>query len=223
MKKILAAVLLCVCFLTACGDGDKSKPDISEKEIPSVADGRVGEIITPDKSGEDYDLGEYCYSSSGTKLYFNDDEYPEKLILTLEKYFTALSENDFKTYKSCLSPDYINEMSAYLEENYNYGLETSFDNQRKGLSEKMGGDFRITRLKAEKTAESSDDTIKEYFSALNDFFGKDFYSEIKDNVDSFYHMTFYVMAENTEQTESLLISGYQIVFAEKDGNYYTFG
>lgn len=222
MKKILT-VLLCVCFLTACGDGDKSESGVSEKEISSVSDGQIGEIITPDKSDKDYDLGEYRYSPSGTKLYFNDDEYPEELILTLEKYFTAFAENDFEKYKSCLSSDYIDEMSVYLEKNYNYGLEKSFDNQRKGLSEKMDGDFRITRLKITKTAENPDDTINEYFSPLNDFFGKDFYSEIKDNYDRFYHMTFYVMAENTEKTESLLISEYQIVFAEKDGNYYTFG
>lgn len=130
MKKILT-VLLCVCFLTACGDGNKSESGVSEKEIPSVADGQTGEIITPDKSDKDYDLGEYRYSPSGTKLYFNDDEYPEKLILTLEKYFTAFAENDFEKYKSCLSSDYIDEMSVYLEKNYNYGLEKSFDNQRK--------------------------------------------------------------------------------------------
>lgn len=223
MKKFLALILLCSCFLTACGNGGKSEPDISETEVPSVADGEVGEIIIPDENDKDYDLGKYRYSPSGTKLYFNDDDYPKELILTLEKYFIAFAENDFETYKSCLSPDYIDEMSAYLEENYNYGLETSFDNQRKGLSEKMNGDFRITRLRAEKTTESSDETIEEYFSALNDFFGKDFYSEIKDNADGFYHMTFYVMAENTEKTESLLINEYEIVFAEKDGLYYTFG
>ena len=31
------------------------------------------------------------------------------------------------------------------------------------------------------------------------------------------------MAENSEDTESLLVGGFEIVFAEKDGKYYTFG
>ncbi len=218
MRKILVLIMLCCCFLTACGDGNNS-----ETEIPYVADGEVGEIITPDENDIGYDLGEYRYSPSGTKLYFNDEEYSKELILTLEKYFISFAENDFETYKSCLSKEYIDDMSAFLEKNYNYGLETSFENQRKGLSEKMNGDFHITRLKAEKTTETTDDNIQEYFSAFNDFFGKDFYSEIKDNFDSFYNMTFYVMAENTENVESLLLSEYEIVFAEKDGFYYTFG
>lgn len=222
MKKLLT-ILLCSCILTSCGNSRKSESSIAVTEVPSVADGEIGKIITPDENDKDYSLGEYRYSPSGTKLYFNDGEYPKELIFTLEKYFTSFAENDFETYKSCLSPEYIDDMTAYLEKNYNYSLETSFDNQQKGLSEKMGGDFRITRLRAEKTSENSDEIIEEYFSALNDVLGEDFYEKVKENADSFYHMTFYVMAENTENVESLLISEYEIVFAEKDGNYYTFG
>lgn len=223
MKKFLAIFLLCCFSLVACGENGKSESGISETEIPSVADGELGEIISPDEDDKDYDLGEYRYSPSGTKLYFNDDEYPKELILTLEKYFMSFAENDFEKYKSCLSNDYIEEMTSYLEKNYNYGLEKSFSNQRDGLSEKMGGDFHITRLRAEKNAENSDEIIDDYFSALNDVLGEDFYEKVKENADNFYHITFYVIAEDTENVESLLISGYEIVFAEKDGNYYTFG
>lgn len=222
MKKLLAVMLLCSCLFTACGDGGKSSSE-NIPEVPSVADGEVGEIITPDENDKDYNLGEYRYSANGTKLYFDENEYPKELILTLEKYFTAFAENDFEKYKSCLYSSYIDEMTTFLEKNYNYGLETSFQNQREGLSEKMGGDFSITRIRAEKTDENTDETIKEYFEPLGETFGKDYYAEIKDDVDNFYHMTFYVIAEDTEKVESLLLSEYEIVFAEKDGSYYTFG
>ncbi len=221
MKKILI-LLLCGCLLTACGNSEKSESSISETSSLVIAEGELGEVITPDESDKDYNLGEYRYSSSGTKLYFNEDEYPKELMLTLEKYFNAFAENDFETYKSCLSPLYAEKMNAYLEENYNYGLETSFDKQREGLSEKMGGDFKITRIRAEKTEEDNEKAIEEYFSDLNDFFGDDFYSEVKENSDKFYHMTFFVIAEDSENVESLLLSEYEIIFAEKDGNYYTF-
>lgn len=219
MKKFLTIILLCCCMLTACGEADKSE----SSEIPSVSAGEVGEIITPDENDDEYDLGEYRYSPSGTKLYFNDDEYPKELVLTLEKYFTSFAEKDFEKYKSCLSPEYVDIMSEYLEKNYSYGLDTSFEKQCTGLSEKMGGDFHITRIRAEKNAEDSDETITEYFSGLNEFFGKDFGAEVQKNSYNFYHMTFYVMAEDSQKAESLLVSGYEIVFAEKDGNYYTFG
>lgn len=221
MKKILA-LLLCGVFLTACSNNEISESSVSETEQLSVSEGEVGELITPDENDNDYSLGEYRYSSSGTKLYYNDDEYPTELILTLEKYFKSFAEDDFETYKSCLNSQYIEKMESYLEENYEYGLDTSFEKQRESLTEKMGGDFNITRIRAEKTEETIDETIDDYFSDLNEFFGDDFYSEVKENTDEFYHMTFYVIAENTENIESLLISEYEIIFAETDGKYYTF-
>ncbi|MDE6102350.1 MAG: hypothetical protein K2F73_05180 [Ruminococcus sp.] len=222
MKKflVMTIALLYCCSFTACGDGGKSSP---EKEIPSVAEGEVGEIITPAEDDNEYDLGSYRYTSGGIKLYYDENEYPDNIMLTLEKYFTSFAENDYEKYESCLYSSYIDEMNDFLEENYQYGLETSFKNQRESLSEKMGGDFKITRIKAEKPEATSDEAIENYFKRLNETFGKDYYSEIKDGVDGFHHLKFYIMAEDSEKTESLLVSEYEIVFAEKDSNYYTFG
>lgn len=222
MKKFLT-LILCCCMLSACGDSNKNSVSENVSEIPSVADGEVGEIITPDEKDKDYNLGEYRYSPDGTKLYFNDADYPKELILTLEKYFRSLAENDFEKFKSCLYPSYVDEMTAFLEKNYSYGLDKSFANQRENLTEKAGGEFKITRLRAEKTADNTDDIVQEFFTSFNEIFEKDFYTEVKNDVDNFYYMTFYVMAENFENTEILLLSEYEIVFAEKDGVYYTFG
>ena len=211
MKKLLI-LILCCCMLTACGN-----------KIPSVAEGELGEIITPDENDGDYDLGDYRYSHDGTKLYFNDDEYPKDLILTLEKYFISFADNDFEKFKSCLYPAYIDNMTAFLEENYSYGLEESFKNQRESLTLKAGDDFKITRLRIEKTDGDSTEFIEDFFTSFDESFEKDFYDEVKNSTDNLYHITFYVMAENSEKEEVLLLSGYEIVVAEKDGVYYTFG
>lgn len=211
MKKLLI-LILCCCMLSACGN-----------KIPYVAEGELGEIITPDEKDKDYSLGEYRYSHYGTKLYFNEDDYPKDLILTFEKYFRSFTENDFETFKSCLYPAYIDNMTAFLEENYSYGLEKSFENQCESLTEKAGDNFKITRLRIEKTDGDSEEFIKEFFTSFDETFEKDFYTEVKNNTDNLYHITFYVMAENSENEEILLLSGYEIVFAEKDGVYYTFG
>ncbi|MDE6672721.1 MAG: hypothetical protein K2K16_11070 [Ruminococcus sp.] len=211
MKKLLI-LILCCCMLSACGN-----------KIPYVAEGELGEIITPDEKDKDYSLGEYRYSHYGTKLYFNEDDYPKDLILTFEKYFRSFTENDFETFKSCLYPAYIDNMTAFLEKNYSYGLDKSFENQRESLTEKAGDNFKITRLRIEKTDGDSEEFIKEFFTSFDETFEKDFYTEVKNNTDNLYHITFYVMAENSENEEILLLSGYEIVFAEKDGVYYTFG
>ncbi|MDE5621102.1 MAG: hypothetical protein K2I80_11405 [Ruminococcus sp.] len=217
MKKFLAvtAAVLSCCLFTACSDNDKQESISSE-----IPEGEAGEVITPDEDDDEYGLGEYRYSSDGTKLYYDENEYSTELILTLEKYFKSFEENNYEDYKFCLYPSYIDEMNSYLNENYEYDLETSFQNQRESLSEKMGGDFKITRIRAEK-AES--DSVESYFKPLNETFAKDYYNEIKDSAENFHHLKFYVMAEDSEKTESLLVSGFEIVFAEKDGSYYTFG
>ncbi|MDE6035648.1 MAG: hypothetical protein K2G36_07040 [Ruminococcus sp.] len=218
MKKLLI-LILCCCMLTACGDGNGK--NISE--MPSVADGETGELITPDENDEEYNLGDYRYSHDGTKLYFNDDDYPKDLVLTLEKYFIAFAENDFEKFKSCLYPLYVDEMTAFLEENYSYGLEESFETQRQNLTVKAGDNFKITRLRLEKTDDDSEKMIQDFFTSFDETFEKNFYDTVKNDTDNFYHVTFYVMAENSENEEVLLLSGYEIVVAEKDGVYYTFG
>ena len=88
MKKFLAVTVLLCCLFTACSDNDKS-----ESEIPSVAEGEAGEVITPDEDDDEYGLGEYRYSSGGTKLYYDENEYSTELMLTLEKYFKSFEEN----------------------------------------------------------------------------------------------------------------------------------
>ena len=94
MKKFLAVTLLLCCLFTACSDNDKSESISSE--IPSVAEGEAGELITPDEDSDEYSLGEYRYSSDGTKLYYNESEYSTELILTLEKYFKSFEENNYE-------------------------------------------------------------------------------------------------------------------------------
>ena len=48
-------------------------------------------------------------------------------------------------------------------------------------------------------------------------------AEVKKNCDKLHYVTFYVIAENSKGEEVSLITGYDIVFAEKDGRFYTFG
>ena len=58
---------------------------------------------------------------------------------------------------------------------------------------------------------------------LDDSFNKDYYSEVEAEADKFYDALFYVMVQDAYGDESLIISEYEIVFAEKDGRYYLFG
>lgn len=229
---LLSAVLCFGCF-SACGkekNGSSStdkkessgSSSVSDKEETSAGN---GELITPDEDSEEYDLGSYRISENGVKLYYEDTDYPPELISTLEKYFTSFETGDFDSYKECVFPSYIETMEKYLQENYQYGLDKSFQTQCDNLNTNMGGSFEITRIKVEKPVEveSEEVGIDEFLDNLDKFFGQDYKESVKNDCDSLRYMTFSVMAKDAEGAESLLVSEFYILFAEKDGKYYTFG
>lgn len=228
LKKLLLLLTAAVCCLTvtACGDKDdkSSAGETNSSAAADIPEGEVGELIEPEADSQESELGAYRYSSSGVKLYYDEAEYPTELVLSLEKYFTAFADKDFEAYKQCVYPQYIDEMNIFLERDYGYDIETSFNTQCDNLSVNMGGKFTVTRVKAEKPeSEDVDASLKEYFDMLGETFQKDFYTEVSDNVDEIYFMTFYIMARDADGNESMLISEFDIVFVEKDGKYYTFG
>ena len=188
--------------------------------------GSVGrDLIVPEEGAEDVGLGSYRVSSSGIKLYYDETEFPAELLLTLEKYFIAFPSADYATYSRCVFPSYIEEMEKFLGENYDYDLKTSFSKQCSSLAEQMKGDYRITRRKLETAPvyEEGKDNLETFFSSLDNLFGKDFYGQVKEESDEVIDANFYVMAEDPYGEEKLLVADYEIVFAVKDGKYYTFG
>lgn len=221
MKNIflrLTAIISAACLLvlTSCSKKDTENSSSSSGSSSSSSAPAEGEFVTdPDEP----DLGQYTVSSRGTKLYYDPEEYPPAVMELLEKYFCSFADRDYESYMQCIQNDYITSMNAYLQKDYGYDLSTSFANQCDSLEEKAGGDFTVTRIKAELP---ETDGIDSYFSHLDEFFETDFTGTVKNNSDKLYDMIFYVMVE-AEGTESILISGFEIVFSEKNGSFYTFG
>lgn len=184
---------------------------------------KPGELITPGEKDIDADLGSYHVSADGVKLYYEDGEYPLDMVLTLEKYFTAYADGDYTQYTRCVYPGYIDKMEAFLQKEYKYGMKRSFANQCSNLASNMAGKFKVTRIKLEKPENSDDASIKKFFDYISDMCGNDFYNETAGKCDKFHFATFYAIAEDSDGNEQMLISGFDIVFAEKDGRFYAFG
>lgn len=193
------------------------------KNAPKL--GTVGASVTPDEGSAEANLGDYRVSSNGVKLYYSSEEFSDDLMLTLEQYFMSFSEADYSKYTSCVFPSYIGEMGAFLEKDYSYDLKTSFAKQCASLAGRMNGDYKITRLRLEKPEQYTEgvDNLENYFKSLDDVFGKAYYEQVKSESDNVIDACFYVMGEDKNGNESMIVSGYEIVFAEKDGRYYTFG
>lgn len=246
-KQFLAAASAAI-FLLACAScGNDTKLTVDESSSVSssgVSSGdtepTVGEVIQPKEDSAEYDLGTYRLSSTGVKLYY-DEDIPVELMFALDKYFTCFQNRDFETYKTLIYPDYADRYTTYLQDNYQYGLDKSFEHSCENLRDIMKlhvdedsegadditGDYTITRIKAEAPViaegETVDDLNAKLFSYFTEIFGLDYYEYVKENSDDLKYVSFYIYAKGEDGEEHRLISGYDIAFAVKDGNYYTFG
>lgn len=250
IKKITSLIISAVLLgsFSACADTEKITSENSVTQTVSMGENGVTDIITPDENSEEHELGSYRMSENGIKLYYDDADIPTELMLTLEKYFTSFQNNDFELYKSVLAADYAERYNKYLIENYStedeeYNLKNSFELRCKYIRDYMiqeilgsydipeddnhSGDFKITRIKAEETTllegETLDGLTEDFFQDSNEIFETDYYNYIKEQSDSLEYFTFYIIAEGEDGEEHRIISGMDIVFAEKNGRYYTFG
>ena len=243
----ITAVIACMACLVSFSEAEDFASDTESKnsvsQTISVGENGVTEIIAPAEDSEEYSLGDYRISESGIKLYYEEENIP-----TLERYFTSFQNRDFELYKTCLAADYVERYNKYLIENYShdgeeYTLQNSFelqcDNIRNFMIEEIlntdevpeddthTGDFKITRIRAEESelleGETTDSLVEKYFDYLDGVFDMDYYNYISEQADGFKYFTFYVIAEGEDGEEHRIISAMDIVFAEKDGKYYTFG
>ena len=213
-------------------------PTAYAEPVTAAADGSevIGELVTPAETDDDYVLGSFYLASTGVKLYFDPELIPEQLMFTLEKYFTAYSNKDYASYTETVYPSYLEKMDTFTMSEMGYGLEDSFYNKCNNLVDNMGSEFTITRIKAGYTQEEIDEMeaegttqepeeelTQQFFSPINEWFGNDYYSEVKAETDRLYYFPFYVVAMDSDGYETALIQDFDIVFAEKDGRYYAFG
>ncbi len=244
-KKIIAVLTAMACLICLASCEKDSASSVS------VGENGVGELITPDEDSVEYDLGTYRIDRNGIKLYYDDTAIPAELMLALENYFLSFQNGDFDAYKNALFPDYAERYDKYLRENYSdssenngeYTLQNSFEAQCSNLRECMlaeiyadsesenakdySGKFEITRIRSERPSLTEDETeesrIKNFFSYLDDIFDMDYYNFAAEHADGFEYLTFFIFAKGEDGEEHRIISETDIVFAEKDGKYYTFG
>lgn len=248
IKKIVSAMLAVACTVTLASCGEDKAESSKQSAMENIGENGVGELFEPAEDSDEYELGSYRYDKNGVKLYYEDSDISAELMTALSDYFVILQNGDLEGYKKALVPDYAERYDEYLRENYSsdgeeYGLEQSFERQRNNLKNMMlyevygdtdeeftGGDegnFKITRIRAELPTlyegETEESLIEGFFSYLGDVFDMDYYSFAKENTDSLEYLTIFVIAEDDNGEEHKILSEVDIVFAEKDGRYYTYG
>lgn len=248
-RTAITALALCsllgLCSLTSCSDKASSSSSAadtylqgsgevaaggngsSEDETASGSSSEEWPLESPEEGAMDYDLGDYRTDpETGIKLYYDDTAFSRELMQTLERYFLTFQNRDFEGYKEINYPEYCDDMETFLQKDYGYGLEESFNGQCDNLNDIMGGSFKITRVKAEVSEEydSEQEGIDDFLEYMDEVFGSsDFSTNVKNSGGELRYFTFYIMAEDADGEESMLVSQFNTLFLLKDGKYYTFG
>ena len=206
---------------------NKVLENVQKQEVGTDAPalGTLGDVVTPAEDSDEANLGPYRLSSNGIKLYYNSEDFSDNLMLTLEQYFLSFPSADYTKYTSCVFPSFIDEVGAYLQKDFSYDFKTSFAKQCASLANIMSGDYKITRIRVEKAEQKTEgvDNLEAYFKSMDDHFGKAYYEQVRGESDAIVDACFYIMGQDSTGKESVIVPGYEIVFAQKDGRYYTFG
>ncbi len=245
-RKFTAVISACILAL-CCTSCEK---DIEESiSLPEIGENGVSDLISPAEDSDEYALGEYYYSPNGIKLYCGNETVPVEAVLALENYFMTFQNNDFEGYRNTIYPDYAERYDKYLKEVYSkgddvaddYSLKNSFDLRYNMIRDdiidtliyesteekEFTGDYKITRIRAEQPVYEEGVTeetfVQSFFESYKDVFDIDYYEFVTNDVDSLMPLTMFVMATAEDGTEHKIVSEANIILAEKDGKYYTFG
>ncbi len=210
----LSAAILLASF-SACNNNSKNN-----KSAISSSDSSLDSSADETLSDSDAQLfsGDFVTSSSGIKLYYDKSSLDQKLIDSLEKYFTAIANKDFDSFCSVIQPQFMQVYSDFLKnsKDYGYDYKTSFEKLYSGCSDTVGGDFSITRIKV-ALADTND--AESYISQNEKTIGGDLLNKIKQNSDSLLTVYFSVMAESGGK-ETVLANERTLILSCKDGKYY---
>lgn len=188
-----AAVLGAGCLMTGCNDGaESSDSGVDSRGIPLEF--------------------QQIYDSTAV-----EDAHAQ----LITDYFTAIEQRDFDTYKALIYPQYYDAMEEYLQENYEYGMETSFE-KRVGMFEiTEENHFRFTQIKFEAM---EDDSIDEYLTSMEQIMGSGFEEKMRAGIDSNTVVQFSVNAISDDmEKETTVVDCNEMILIESDGKVYLIG
>jgi hypothetical protein len=156
-------VLALATAMTGCGSSDAETTTETDADSDSVAETTVADdSIDSDAADESSDAEESDAdedsdtdadadsdtdsSTAAADVTYGDydiektDEVDQACADVIKAYFTAIEEQNFEDYKATLYDYYYNVYNDWLEDNYEYGMETTMEQMHEMLLDSAGGD-----------------------------------------------------------------------------------
>ncbi len=252
-KAVLCGIFAVVmtASLTACGDAEEDNSQSSEAETTVADESSTTAAADSDSStSEDTD----AESSDAENTGADDSSQADVVYGTYEveaeegvdqacadvikAYFTAIEEQDFEAYKATLYDYYYNVYDSWLNDNYEYGMETTMEQMHQTLLDSAGGDNLVitgvsvtlsstkgaeATKNSEGETEATEDLPTQYLHIYEELLGEGFAEEVKKDVDDALVVSFTMKGTVGGGEEKTIMEGYDLMMVEKDGAYYVLG
>ena len=159
-------------------------------------------------------------------LEYESDDVPEACADAIATYFYAIETQNFQMYRSSLYTPYADQIDAWLQENYGYGLETALESFHQMLTDNAGTEqYHITAIEmtpAQPASEEDSNFLDDYLTTYNSILGDTFSKEVSEDADQVWDIAVTLKAD-CDGTEKELITGNEVLMVGKDGVYTILG
>ncbi|MDE6020113.1 MAG: hypothetical protein K2H01_03820 [Ruminococcus sp.] len=236
IKKIFLAMAVIVMAASLFGcSGDKENDDTSaSSEQSSSADESVNDDNSNDAAFESDTETEDATVQANIPLEYDGTDVNDSCADTINKYFTAIINQRYDDYVDTLDPYYFSVYNSWLDGNYGYGMETSFETMHQNLmnaavsanNDKDVNEVRITKLKLSPTVpkdgEEDGAVINDYLAQYDTLIGEGFTEELKKQCDDVLNVTF-TMTADCDGTELEILKDMELLMTVSDGEYRILG
>lgn len=236
IKKIFLAMTVIVMAASLFGcSGDNKKDDTSaDPEQGSSAAESVNDDSSDDDSSESDTETEDATVQANIPLEYDGTDVNDSCADTINKYFTAIINQRYDDYVDTLDPYYFSVYNSWLDGNYGYGMETSFETMHQNLmnaavsanNDKDVNEVRITKLKLSPTipkdGEEDGAVINDYLAQYDALIGEGFTEELKKQCDNVLNVTF-TMTADCDGTELEILKDMELLMTVSDGEYRILG
>ncbi len=234
-KAIYGWILSSCILVTVTGCTKTSEDSVSSESVAEdstqAGDSSESSENTDSDTEEQQPVTESDPSNMNYALTYDSEEIPAGLAETIATYFYAIETQNYALYLEQINPLYQETMTAFLTDNYGYGLETTIEQYHQTLVEYAGTDsFVITGLELSPASEALSDQYEEgtdfvadYLETYTTVFGEDFTNELMDTSTALYDVAVTMKAKDDKGTDITVMDGLEMLVAETEDGFGILG
>lgn len=161
------------------------------------------------------------------KMTYDEEKIPAELAETMAMYFYAIDTQNYALYLEQINPIYEEAMNAFLQENYGYGLESSFEQSHQMLVQYAGTDeFTVTEIELAPASEALDeefedgtDFVQEFLDVYSEVLGEEFTKSIQENTEAIYDVAVTLKGKDTAGEEITILDRLETMVVETEEGF----